>query len=254
MLNVCEGGLAPPDPLVRRRAREIEVEKEARRLIGAAQIADGKQQGETYKVICPKGLNALIQPVGQGQVDEIDGIFTRAEARGLLTNATLSPVFTSLRAKRNELQAAVDRRKAGYTTLAGAMTAAMIAREDFCTGYSKEIGLIRSIYPNDRTMQEFFFDTFRKSGGGSIARSPHPPVAVSPRQRRQLLDTWLEHVVPLTRIDNPCHERQTSSRARRGRYERLTDSGARDLGPGEGRERAVRIVERGRPGSAPAPP
>jgi hypothetical protein len=113
----------------------------------------------------PKGLNALIQPVGQGQVDAIDEAFTRAEARGLLANATLSPIFTSLRAKRNELQAAVDRRKAAYATLAGAMTAEMIAREDFCTGYSKEIGLIRSIYPNDRTMQEFFFDTFRKSGG-----------------------------------------------------------------------------------------
>jgi hypothetical protein len=61
----------------------------------------------------PKGLNALIQPVGQGQVDAIDEAFTRAEARGLLANATLSPIFTSLRAKRNELQAPVARRRGG---------------------------------------------------------------------------------------------------------------------------------------------
>jgi hypothetical protein len=39
----------------------------------------------------------------------------------------------------------------------------------------EEIGLIRSIYPTDRAMQDFFFDTFRKSGGGVEEDEEAPP-------------------------------------------------------------------------------
>ncbi len=44
--------------------------------------------------------------------------------------------------------------------------AGSVAREEFCTAYSKDEGVIRSLYPTDRARREFFFDTW---GTGSMS-------------------------------------------------------------------------------------
>jgi hypothetical protein len=64
---------------------------------------------------------------------------------------------------RDKLQDAVDRRKEAYGVLAGTKAAESLAREDFCSAYARQAGLVKSIFPDDRQVQELFFDTFRKS-------------------------------------------------------------------------------------------
>jgi hypothetical protein len=176
-LVTAQGGVSTAQdaliaPRMAVKLKEIEAEADVRRVVGGTQIVDGKKQGETFNVLCPKGLNAVVQPVGQSQVDEIDAMIKRGEDRGLQRDATLAPLFAGLHIRRDAMQTALDSRKAAYGVLATAMAAEMMAREDFCTGYSKEAGLIRSIYPSDRRMQDFFFDTFKKSRGDDEEELP----------------------------------------------------------------------------------
>jgi len=142
---------------------EMGVEKVHRQIDGAARLIDGKQHGPTSQALMPKGLNATVQPVGQRQVTEADELLQRAETHGLVTNETLAPLFADLRTKAGALQTALDRRKEAYRVRTTARTAEMICRADFCTAYSREMGLIRSIFPDDRKMQELFFDIFKHS-------------------------------------------------------------------------------------------
>ena len=135
----------------------------AGRIDGGCRTIDGKAHGSTSKALMPKGLTPEIQPVGQRQVNAANELLQRASERGLADNATLFPLFTELRANVERLQTGLDRRVEAYGTVSGARTAELMCREDFCTAYSKEMGLIRALYPDDRTMQEFFFDTFKKS-------------------------------------------------------------------------------------------
>jgi hypothetical protein len=155
---------------------ELNLEKEMRRLNGACQAVDGKRRGPTATACYPKGMKPALVPVGQGQVDEAAALLIRTKERGLNTHEKLADNLTAIGGARDVLQTRVDARKTAYETLAAAKAAEGLAREDFCSAYVRQAGLIKSIFPDDRQLQELFFDTFRKSpstasedeGGGTV--------------------------------------------------------------------------------------
>lgn len=155
---------------------EIDVDAALRRLDGACKVVDGAKGGPTAKALMPNGLTPEVAAAGQRQLKALDAILTRAERRNLVAHEKLAAVFAELRAVRDRLEAALAARTAAYGVVAQARVTETMAREDFCTAYSKDAGLIRSIYPKDTARREFFFDTFGStpSASGDDAEDEEP--------------------------------------------------------------------------------
>jgi hypothetical protein len=112
-------------------------------------------------------------------------LLDRARGRELTNNETLGPLFAELEEVRDRLTAALEQRRAATSALVQTRVADMLAREDFCAAYSREAGLIRSIFPRDAERRELFFDSWTRSANRDEEAAPAdepeggatPPVA-----------------------------------------------------------------------------
>lgn len=136
---------------------ELKVDKVIRKVSAGCQMIDGGR-GVTFRAVFPNGMTPVVQKTGARQVDEIDALNDRVKGRSLGDNETLAPILTELNEECDKLRDALKQRKAAYSKLSEARSAHMEAREDFCSIYDKDIGLIRSLFPRDRSTQEFFFE------------------------------------------------------------------------------------------------
>lgn len=171
-VTAAQEALLPPR--VKVAVAEALFEAGIRQLHAQARIEDGGKDGPLTRVLFPDGLTPVVQPVGQRQVDAVDALLLRAQTRKLGEHQTLAPRLEVLKTLRDRYAGALDERKAATARLAEARAADMAAREQFIAAYSKDAGLLRSLYPSDRARQELFFD--RWDAGRSSEAEPDEEV------------------------------------------------------------------------------
>lgn len=124
----------------------------------AAKVADGGRDGATTRALFPDGKAAIVEPIGASEITEVTHLETRLEALGgPLSAEHLAP----LRKLRKEYEEAVAARLTAMKEAGAQRELRNAARRVFVEAYVANQGAIKEAYPNDRRMQDLFFDDLR---------------------------------------------------------------------------------------------
>lgn len=139
----------------------------------AAKLADGGREGAVTRSLFPDGKAGIVEPVGASEITEVVHLETRLEKHGgPLSAEHLEP----LRKLRKEYEAAVAARLAAMKEAGAQRELRNAARRVYVEAYVANQGAIKEAYPNDRRMQDLFFDDVREArdAGGDEEQTPVP--------------------------------------------------------------------------------
>lgn len=139
----------------------------------AAKVADGGREGATTRTLFPDGKAVIIEPIGSTEIIHLE---TRIETLGgPLAAEHLAP----LRKLRKEYEEAVATRLQAMKDAGAQRELRNAARRVFVEAYVANQGAIKEAYPNDRRMQDLFFDDLRDARDTADEEPAPAPVASS---------------------------------------------------------------------------
>lgn len=130
---------------------------ELQNFIRRIELADGKAAGPLFKVIAPEGKTALVKPFGQKQLDVLVDLLGKLNALAP-TWAGAAQEITTFEGLRQSYKDALTARDAAWQTARNLRVARNLAKEAFIAGYLETSFKVKALYPQDRKMQDLFFD------------------------------------------------------------------------------------------------
>lgn len=126
-------------------------------LIRRVELADGKAGGRIFKLIAPEGKTALVKPFGQSQVKvlvDTCGVLNELKP----TWAGAAQEWTLVDGLRDQYDTALKGRDAAWQSARNLRVARNLAREAFIKAYLEISYGVKALYPDDKKMQDLFFD------------------------------------------------------------------------------------------------
>ena len=136
---------------------DFSTDSEIQNFIRRVEIADNKAGGPLFKVVAPEGKTPLTKPFGQKQLDVLDNLLGALQAL-VPTWAGAAQEVTTVQGLRQSYKGALDAREAAWQSARNLRVARNVARQAFVAGYVEISFKVKALYPQDRKMQDLFFD------------------------------------------------------------------------------------------------
>jgi len=140
------------------------------------EVADDKAGGPLFKVVAPEGKTALVKPFGQKQLDVLIDLVGTLNALA----ATWPPAAqesASFEGLAKDYKAALDYRDSAWQSARNLRVARNLAKQAFITGYLEISFSVKALYPQDKKMQDLFFDEVENEAEKDLGEEPELPAA-----------------------------------------------------------------------------
>jgi hypothetical protein len=163
---------------------DLTTDTEIQSFLRRVETADNKAGGPLFTIVAPEGKTALVKPFGQKQLDVLVNLMGTLKAMAA-TWAPAAQEITVLDGLAKSYKAALDSRDAAWQNARDLRIARNLAKQAFITGYVEISFSVKALYPQDKKMQDLFFDDVdnevEKDIGAEPAPAPEPaPAATTP--------------------------------------------------------------------------
>ena len=151
---------------------DTEIQNHLRRV----EIADNKAGGPLFKNVAPEGKTALVKPFGQKQLDVLVNLVGTLNALGATWPAAAQESAT-IDGLAKSYNAALDSRDSAWQSARNLRIARNLAKQAFITGYLEISFGVKALYPQDKKMQDLFFDEVENEAEKDLGEEPEPEAA-----------------------------------------------------------------------------
>ncbi|MEO5728240.1 MAG: hypothetical protein ABI134_13255 [Byssovorax sp.] len=151
---------------------DAEIQNHLRRV----EIADNKAGGPLFKNVAPEGKTALVKPFGQKQLDALNDLVGRLNALAPTWPAAAQESAT-IDGLAKSYKAALDSRDNAWQSARNLRIARNLAKQAFITGYLEISFGVKALYPQDKKMQDLFFDEVENEVEKDLGEEPEPEAA-----------------------------------------------------------------------------
>lgn len=140
------------------------------------ETADNRAGGPLFKTIAPEGKTALVKPFGQKQLDVLVNLVGTLKALGATWPAAAqeSVVVEGLAKTYKD---ALDNRDGDWQSARDRWIARNLARQAFVTAYVEISFSVKALYPQDKKMQDLFFDEVENEVEKDLGEEPEAQAA-----------------------------------------------------------------------------
>ena len=164
---------------------DLNTDNEIQSFLRRVETADNKAGGPLFTILAPEGRTSLVKPFGQKQLDVLINLIGTLKAMVATWPAAAQeiPVLDGL---AQSYKAALDYRDKAWQSARDLRIARNLAKQAFLTGYVEISFSVKALYPQDKKMQDLFFDdvenVVEKDIGAEPAPAPEPaaPAAGTP--------------------------------------------------------------------------
>lgn len=158
---------------------DLTTDIELQNLMRRVEIADNKARGPIFKLIAPEGKTAVVKPYGQKQLDVLNELF---DVLGNLvpTWAGAAQEAATVDGLRQSYKAALDSREAAWQNARKLRGARNLTKQAFIKGYVEISFAVKELYPQDRKMQDLFFDDVDNEVEKDLGEDAPPPDGGTP--------------------------------------------------------------------------
>jgi hypothetical protein len=171
-----EAKLAIIDARVDVKFIDLTTDTEIQSLLRRVETADNRAGGPLFKIVAPEGKTALIKPFGQKQLDvlvNLSGTLTAMVA----TWPAAAQEITLIEGLAKSYKAALDYRDSAWQRARNLRVARNLARQAFITGYLEISFSVKALYPQEKKMQDLFFDEVEDEVEKDLGEEPEPEAA-----------------------------------------------------------------------------
>lgn len=140
------------------------------------ETADDKAGGPLFKVVAPEGRTALVKPFGQKQLDVLVNLMGTLDALAA-TWPPASQESASFGSVAKGYKAALVTREGAWQSARNLRIARNLAKQAFITAYLEISFSVKALYPQDKKMQDVFFDEVEDEVEKDLGDEPEPPAA-----------------------------------------------------------------------------
>jgi hypothetical protein len=136
---------------------DLTTDSEIQSFLRRVETADNKAGGPLFTIIAPEGKTALVKPFGQKQLDVLVKLTGTLKAMaGTWPGAAQEmPVLQDL---AKSYQAALEYRDTAWQSARHLRIARDLAKQAFLTAYLEISFGVKALFPQDKKMQDLFFD------------------------------------------------------------------------------------------------
>lgn len=168
--------LAIIDTRVDVRFVDLSTDADIQSFIRRVETADNKAGGPLFKTIAPEGKSALVRPFGQKQLDVLVNLGGTLKALGATWPAAAQET-TTIDGLAKTYKAALDARDGAWQTARDRRIARNLAKQAFITAYVEISFSVKALYPQDKKMQDLFFDDVDNEVEKDLGEEPEPQAA-----------------------------------------------------------------------------
>lgn len=174
------------------RFADLTTDTELQNLMRRAEIADNKAGGPIFKLIAPDGKSAVVKPFGQTQLDVLVDLHGTLEKLAPTWPGAAQEMAT-VDGLRKSYKAALGGRDDARQDARNLRVARNLAKQAFITGYVEISFTVKALYPQDRKMQDMFFDDVDNEVEKDLGDEPEAPSpAPAPTAETQPADVKLQ--------------------------------------------------------------
>ena len=136
---------------------DLTTDTEIQSFLRRVETADNKAGGPLFTIVAPEGKTALVKPFGQKQLDVLVNLQGTLKAMAATWPAAAQEL-TVIESLAKSYKAALDNRDGAWQSARDLRIARNLAKQAFLTGYVEISFGVKAQYPQDRKMQDLFFD------------------------------------------------------------------------------------------------
>jgi len=134
--------------------------------------------GPLFKIVAPEGKTALVKPFGQKQLDVLIDLIGTLKALAA-TWAPAAQESASFEVLAKDYEAALKYRESAWQSARNLRVARNLAKQAFITGYLEISFSVKALYPQDKKMQDLFFDEVQNEVEKDLGEEPELPPAAA---------------------------------------------------------------------------
>ncbi|MBI2567490.1 MAG: hypothetical protein HYV63_10700 [Candidatus Schekmanbacteria bacterium] len=140
------------------RIAEFQAEQEVRKLLRAAEAADGGRRGPLAEALFPVGIGPVVDPAGSSQPQPVADLIDRLTKSSREGMAALGDEWKSrLEAVHGRLLQALDTYQSARRASYDAFTTELALRDEHELAVERIMGAVRGAFPKDRARQDIVF-------------------------------------------------------------------------------------------------
>jgi hypothetical protein len=155
---------------------DLSTDAEIQSFVRRVETADNKAGGPLFKTIAPEGKTALVKPFGQKQLDVLVNLVGTLKALGATWPGAAQEI-TILEGLSKSYKDALDGRDSAWQSARDRRIARNLARQAFVTAYVEISFSVKALYPQDKKMQDLFFDEVENEVEKDLGEEPEAQTA-----------------------------------------------------------------------------
>lgn len=158
---------------------DLTTDTEIQSLLRRVETADNRAGGPLFKVVAPEGKTALVKPFGQKQRDVLTDLAGTLNVLAA-TWADAAKEATLVDGLGKTYQTALDYREGAWQNARSLRIARNLAKLAFIAGYLEISFGVKALYPQDKKMQDLFFDEVDNEVEKDLGEEPAPEPEPAP--------------------------------------------------------------------------